>query len=87
MVVNLSIRFAKDRRHRHGGGGGSDESSIRVPGCGNQGHGTRIGLHDPQILSSTIKRSGAKGSLNKSKAGSDLAPALEAILAGQTYFH
>jgi len=60
MAVNLSIRFAKDRRHRHDGGGGSDESSIRVPGCGNQGHGLRIGLHEPQILSSPIKRSGAK---------------------------
>ena len=44
-------------------------------------------MHDPQILSSPIKRSGAKGALNKSKAGSGLTPALEAILAGQTYFH
>ncbi len=44
-------------------------------------------MHDPQILSLPIKRSGAKGALNKSKAGSGLTPALEAILAGQTYFH
>jgi DNA-binding NarL/FixJ family response regulator len=44
-------------------------------------------MHDPQRLWSSSRRSGAKGVLSKSRAGTDLTPALEAILAGQTYFH
>ena len=44
-------------------------------------------MHDPRGLFTSIQRSGAKGALNKAKAASDLTPALEAILAGQTYFH
>jgi len=44
-------------------------------------------MHDPKNLFMSIQRSGAKGALNKAKAASDLTPALEAILAGQTYFH
>lgn len=43
-------------------------------------------MHDPHTLAVPIRRSGAKGALNKSKAPSDLTPALEAILAGHTYF-
>lgn len=44
-------------------------------------------MHDPKALLLPIQHSGAKGALNKSQAGSDLRNALEAILAGQTYFH
>jgi len=44
-------------------------------------------MHDPGKFVASIQGSGAKGALNKSKAASDLAPALEAILAGETYFH
>jgi DNA-binding NarL/FixJ family response regulator len=34
-----------------------------------------------------IRRAGAKGVLTKSKATSELTPALRAIIGGQTYFH
>jgi two-component system, NarL family, nitrate/nitrite response regulator NarL len=44
-------------------------------------------MHEPQNLLSPIQGSGAKGVLPKSKAASDLTPALKTILAGQTYFH
>jgi two-component system, NarL family, nitrate/nitrite response regulator NarL len=44
-------------------------------------------MHEPQSLLSPIRGSGAKGVLPKSKAASDLTPALKTILAGQTYFH
>jgi DNA-binding NarL/FixJ family response regulator len=44
-------------------------------------------MHDPRNFVVPIRRSGAKGALNKSNAARDLMPALEAILAGQTYFH
>ena len=46
-----------------------------------------VTMHDPGKFVASIQDSGAKGALNKSKAASDLAPALEAILAGETYFH
>ena len=42
-------------------------------------------MHEPQNLAS-IERSGAKGVLTKSRAAHDLTPALQTILAGQTYF-
>lgn len=44
-------------------------------------------MHDPVNLLLPIQRAGAKGAVNKAKAASDLTSALEAILAGQTYFH
>jgi len=44
-------------------------------------------MHDPQKFAVTIRRAGAKGALNKSKAATDLTCALDAILAGSTYFH
>lgn len=44
-------------------------------------------MHDPQSFLVTLRRAGAKGALNKSNAASDLCPALDAILAGSTYFH
>lgn len=34
----------------------------------------------------TVERSGAKGMVTKSRAMDELTPALEAIIAGQTYF-
>jgi two-component system nitrate/nitrite response regulator NarL len=43
-------------------------------------------MHDAGALSQAIRRSGAKGALPKSKAASDLRPALKSILAGNTYF-
>lgn len=42
-------------------------------------------MHEPQNLAS-IQRSGAKGVLTKSRAAQDLTPALQTIIAGQTYF-
>jgi len=42
-------------------------------------------MHEPQSLAN-IERSGAKGVLTKSRAAHDLTPALQTILAGQTYF-
>ena len=44
-------------------------------------------MHETQNLLPPIRGSGAKGVLPKSRAASDLTPALKAILAGQTYFH
>jgi len=44
-------------------------------------------MHEPQNFGLTLRRAGAKGALNKSQAASDLCPALDAILAGSTYFH
>jgi DNA-binding NarL/FixJ family response regulator len=44
-------------------------------------------MYEPQTLLPPIQGSGAKGVLPKSRAASDLTPALNAILAGQTYFH
>jgi DNA-binding NarL/FixJ family response regulator len=44
-------------------------------------------MHDPRSFFAPIQRSGAKGALNKANATSDLTAALEAILAGLTYFH
>jgi DNA-binding NarL/FixJ family response regulator len=44
-------------------------------------------MHETEKLISPSRGSGAKGVLAKSKAASDLTPALQAILAGQTYFH
>lgn len=44
-------------------------------------------MHDPGVVLRQIQRSGAKGVLTKSRAASELGPALEAILAGETYFH
>ena len=44
-------------------------------------------MHESASLVSPIRRAGAKGLLAKSKASSELAPALRAIIGGQTYFH
>ena len=43
-------------------------------------------MHEPRNFMTAIKHSGAKGVLTKSRAASDLTPALETILAGKTYF-
>ena len=44
-------------------------------------------MHESPSLALPIRRAGAKGVLTKSKATSELTPALRAIIAGQTYFH
>jgi two-component system, NarL family, response regulator LiaR len=44
-------------------------------------------MHESPSLMTPIRRAGAKGFLTKSKASSELAPALQAIISGQTYFH
>jgi DNA-binding NarL/FixJ family response regulator len=44
-------------------------------------------MHDPGPIAPQIMRTGARGVLTKSRAARDMTPALEAILAGQTYFH
>jgi DNA-binding NarL/FixJ family response regulator len=44
-------------------------------------------VHDNPTLVKPIQRSGAKGLLTKSQATNELTPALQAIIAGQTYFH
>lgn len=44
-------------------------------------------MHESPTLSSPIRNSGAKGLVTKSKAMSELTPALQTIIAGQTYFH
>ena len=43
-------------------------------------------MHESPTLHEDIRHSGAKGLLTKSKAASELTPALRAILAGKTYF-
>jgi DNA-binding NarL/FixJ family response regulator len=44
-------------------------------------------MHESSILLEPIRRSGAKGLVTKARAASELTPALQAIVAGQTYFH
>lgn len=44
-------------------------------------------MHESRTLSNTIRRTGAKGLLSKSRAAMELSPALQAIIEGQTYFH
>jgi DNA-binding NarL/FixJ family response regulator len=44
-------------------------------------------MHENPSLRRPIQDSGAKGLLTKSKAANELTPALQAIIAGQTYFH
>jgi DNA-binding NarL/FixJ family response regulator len=44
-------------------------------------------MHENPTLVLPIKRSGAKGLLTKSSASRELTPALQAIIAGQTYFY
>ena len=44
-------------------------------------------MHESPSLALPIRRAGAKGVLTKSKATSELTPALRAIIDGQTYFH
>lgn len=44
-------------------------------------------MHESPTLSSPIRNPGAKGLVTKSKAMSELTPALQTIIAGQTYFH
>ena len=44
-------------------------------------------MHESPSLVLPIRRAGAKGVLTKSKATSELTPALRAIIDGQTYFH
>jgi DNA-binding NarL/FixJ family response regulator len=44
-------------------------------------------IFENPTLASPVRRSGAKGLVIKSKAMSELTPALHAIIAGQTYFH
>jgi DNA-binding NarL/FixJ family response regulator len=43
-------------------------------------------MHENPSLLHSIQRVGAKGLLTKSKASNELTPALQAIIAGQTYF-
>ena len=43
-------------------------------------------MHENPTLLRPIQRSGAKGLVNKSRATTELTPALQAIIAGQTYF-
>jgi two-component system, NarL family, nitrate/nitrite response regulator NarL len=44
-------------------------------------------MHESAALRNPIQHSGAKGLLTKSRATGELTPALQAIIAGQTYFH
>lgn len=44
-------------------------------------------MHDNESLLHSSQRVGAKGLLTKSRAAGELTPALQAIIAGQTYFH
>lgn len=44
-------------------------------------------VHESGSLRNPIRHSGAKGVVTKSQAMGELTPALQAILAGQTYFH
>jgi DNA-binding NarL/FixJ family response regulator len=44
-------------------------------------------MHDHPHLRPLVQRSGAKGIVPKSRATDELTPALQAILAGQTYYH
>jgi len=43
-------------------------------------------MHENPSLIRSIQHCGAKGLLTKSKATHELTPALQAIIAGQTYF-
>lgn len=44
-------------------------------------------MHDGPSFRQFVQHSGAKGLLPKSRAVEELAPALKAIIAGNTYFH
>ena len=44
-------------------------------------------MHESPSLLRPVQRVGAKGLLTKSRATSELTPALQGIIAGQTYFH
>lgn len=44
-------------------------------------------MHESPSLLRSIRHSGAKGLLTKSRASSELTPALQAIIAGHTYFN
>lgn len=44
-------------------------------------------MHENPALLHSTQCVGAKGLLNKSRAASELTPALKAIIAGQTYFN
>jgi two-component system nitrate/nitrite response regulator NarL len=44
-------------------------------------------MHEHERLLRPIQHCGAKGVLSKSRAANELTPALQAIIAGQTYFH
>ena len=44
-------------------------------------------MHESPSLRDSIQRVGAKGLLSKSRASSELTPALKAIISGQTYFN
>lgn len=44
-------------------------------------------MHDNPIFLRPIQRSGAKGLVTKSRAASELTPALQAIVVGHSYFH
>jgi DNA-binding NarL/FixJ family response regulator len=44
-------------------------------------------MHDAASLAHTTKDAGAQGLITKSTASARLTPALQAIIAGQKYFH
>ena len=54
---------------------------------GNRAPELILTMHENPSLWRSIQDSGAKGLLTKSNVASELTPALQAIIAGQTYFH
>ena len=44
-------------------------------------------MHDTRVVARQVQSAGAKGVLTKSSAANELSPALQAIIAGQSYFH
>jgi len=44
-------------------------------------------MHEASSFLQSIRRSGARGVVAKSRAMDELTPALQAIIAGQTYFN
>lgn len=45
-----------------------------------------ISMYDPTLFLDELKRVGVRGFVSKSRMGSQLIPAIEALLEGRTYF-
>jgi len=45
-----------------------------------------VSMHDPRALLTSLQQIGVRGFVSKARIGTDLVPAIEATLAGRTWF-